>query len=119
MPKKILVIDDEKNMRDLIAINFKGKGFDVITAANGDEGLKVFEKEKPDLVLADVVMPDTDGFDICRTIKKNHPFTKVIVYTGNVDAVDASTARMVGADDFVAKTGDLNYLIKSALKLTA
>jgi len=87
----ILVIDDQASMRSFISQMLKDKGYQVSTAGNGEEGLKLFNQdpESFDLVLADVNMPKIDGFEFLKEVKSNHPQTPVILVTGvNEDAAN-------------------------------
>lgn len=115
MGVKILIIDD--NPDDLlIAKKFLEKnGFkDIVTAENGEEGVKIAESQRPDLVVTDTQMPGIDGFETCRRIREalgqDHP--KIVIITGAIDAVDAVKAREVGADDYCAKTSDIAPLLE-------
>jgi DNA-binding response OmpR family regulator len=69
MPKRILVVDDDENILSLERTILEQKGFDVTTAGGGEEALRVLRKDAFDLVLLDVMMPDKDGFEVCRQIK--------------------------------------------------
>lgn len=117
MGGRILVVEDDTDMRELIHEYLESNGFDVEAAANGKEALDKFRSGKPQLVLLDVVLPDMNGFDICKQMKTVDKNVKIIVYTGKVDAVDAAKARQAGADDFVVKTQDLSYVIDSVRNL--
>ncbi len=118
MSEKILVVEDEEDMAKLIRINLENKGYAVTAALSGAEALEIAAAEKPDLILLDIVLPDTTGFKVCQKIKQDiHPSAKVIIYTGKIDAVDAMKARESGADDFTAKTEDLIYLMESIQKI--
>jgi len=112
MEKKILIIDDEPviltTMRDRLVM----EGFDVVTAIDGQSGIAQAEKENPDLIVIDIMLPDMSGFDVCETVRKNGNIdSKIIIVTSKIDAVDASKARESGADDFTAKTVDYAPLI--------
>ena len=75
MDRKILIVDDEKNIVDIIAFNLKKEGYTVITAADGEEGVQKAMEENPDLILLDIMMPKMDGYEVCKKIreKKNTP----------------------------------------------
>lgn len=113
MAKKILIVDDENEMVKLIELNLIDKGFDTITAFSGEEAIEKAALAKPDLVLLDVVLQDTDGFSVCAKLKKANPQTKVLIYTGKPDGVNVPKARQAGADDFAVKTADLSHVMKS------
>jgi DNA-binding response OmpR family regulator len=120
MPKKILIVDDQANVRTILAKILVLKGYDVIEAADDKEALEKVHSEKPDIVLLDTRLgEDMEGDEVCRQIKKVEGLdTKVIVYTGNIDVVDVKKAMDVGADDYVMKTSDFSLLLEAIEKLT-
>lgn len=79
MTKKIIVIDDDMVNRKMIAGILEKRGFPVLTARDGEEGLKLIEKEKPDLVLADVLLPKLDGLELCQAVKSNPDLSEIKV----------------------------------------
>ena len=100
--KKILIVDDEKNIVDIIAFNLKKEGYDVITAGNGEEGVAKTFAEEPDLILLDIMMPKMDGYEACRKIReKKH--TPIIMLTARAEEVDKVLGLEMGADDYVTK----------------
>ncbi len=114
MGKKILVIDDSNQDRKIIKRYLNQAGYDeVVLARTGQEGVDMAGSEKPDVVVLDTLLPDFDGFEVCRRIRKEHntPSLKIIMMTGAIDAVDAVKARKVGADDYTAKTEDCGPLV--------
>ncbi|MCQ9206428.1 MAG: response regulator [Omnitrophica bacterium] len=120
MNKKILVVDDNEQDRKIITRVLSKAGFkDIITAERGEEGVEAAEKEKPELIVLDTVLPGIDGFETCRRIRKSQgpKTTKIIVTTGAIDAVDAGKARAAGADDYVVKTSDFAHLAKAVKSL--
>ena len=70
MDRKILIVDDEKNIVEIIAFNLKKEGYQVIKAADGEEGVKMAMEENPDLILLDIMMPKMDGYEACKKIRK-------------------------------------------------
>ena len=117
MEIKILVVEDDMEMRELLDEYLGDNGFTVESVGTGKEALEKFRSSKPQLVLLDVVLPDMNGFEVCKKMKALSKTVKIIVYTGKVDAVDAAQARKAGADDFVVKTQDLSYVIESVRNL--
>jgi len=111
--KKILIVDDEPDILKTMKFRLKKEGFDVTTAEKGEDALKAVSAHRPDLVLLDVMLPDINGFDICTKIKSEFPSIKVIIFTGKVEAVDATKARIAGADRFTAKTQNFSSIIES------
>lgn len=120
MSKKILIIDDTESDRKIAQRYLNRSGYnDVVTAANGEEGVQMAASEKPELVITDTNMPGIDGFETCRQIReagtKESP--KIIVMTGAIDAVDAIKARKCGADDYCVKTSDCSQLLTAVKSL--
>jgi len=108
---KILAIDDEKNIRRLIRNEFSLEGFDVVTAKNGEEGLKYFDKENFNLVLLDIKLPEMSGIEILRRIKYKSASAAVIMITGYGDIQSAVQCIKLGASDYVTKPFKLDELI--------
>jgi two-component system, chemotaxis family, response regulator PixH len=120
MSKKILVIDD--NDVDLLLSRkyLERSGYDqIITASDAAEGIKKAIEEKPDLVISDTVLPDNNGFEICRQIREacGTEKPKIIITTGSLDAVDATQARRAGADDYCGKSSDCAALLEIVRRL--
>ncbi|MEA5083748.1 MAG: response regulator YycF [Lachnospiraceae bacterium] len=102
MDRKILVVDDEKNIVDIIKFNLKKEGYEVITASDGEEAvLKTFE-ENPDLILLDIMMPRVDGYEACKKIREKYD-TPIIMLTARAEEVDKVLGLELGADDYVTK----------------
>ncbi len=117
MAIKILVVDDDVNVLTTVADILVKKGYKVIKAANGERALEKVHKQRPNIVLLDTRLPDINGNEVCRQIKElGGPTIKVIVYTGDIDAVDAGRARVAGADDYVVKTSDFSLLLEAIKK---
>lgn len=106
MDKKILIIDDDERLVGLYEMTFKGQGYEVSTSLEGEEGLAKIIKEKPDLVLLDVMMPVKSGFDILTTIKNNPDTkqTKVVMLTALSDEAMKIKAFAMGAVDYIVKS---------------
>ena len=114
MEKKIFVIDDDPLVSRMIATALEAEGHAVLTFETFGALLQAIQRELPDLVMVDVVMPEISGFEICRKIKEIRPHPpRVIMMTGKLDAVDPVRARGMGADDFVVKTSDMAVLIQA------
>jgi len=120
MKKKILVVDDEPDFIEFLSIRLKSSGYDVISASDGESGLKKAQKEKPDLIILDILMPKINGFELCKRLKENE-LTKdmpVIMLTALAQEKDLSKGLEEGADCFITKpfnSLDLLYEIKTAL----
>jgi YesN/AraC family two-component response regulator len=100
---KILVIDDEKPTLNMSRLLLGASGYSVVTAEGGEEGLEVFRREKPDIVITDMKMPGMDGLAILDEIKKESPATEVIVITGHGDSDLAEQAANHGSGGFIHK----------------
>jgi two-component system response regulator VicR len=102
MDKKILIVDDEKNIVDIIAFNLKKEGYKVLRAGDGAEGVRLTMEENPDLILLDIMMPKMDGYEACKKIreKKNTP---IIMLTARAEELDKVLGLELGADDYVTK----------------
>lgn len=100
--KKILVVDDEKPISDIIKFNMEKEGYEVATAFDGDEALGQFEAESPDLIILDVMLPKRDGLDVLREIRKTSD-VPVIMVTAKEQEIDKVLGLEMGADDYVTK----------------
>ena len=102
--KKILVLEDEPNIRSFVVINLRRNGYEPIEAENGTTALSLIEKN-PDISLAllDVMLPDIDGFEVCRRIRASGSKIGIIMLTAKSQEIDKVTGLMTGADDYVTK----------------
>jgi len=107
---KILIVDDEKNIVDIIAYNLKKEGFETLEAYNGKTGLNLALSELPMLVLLDVMMPELDGFEVCSRIREQSQMP-IIMLTARVDEVDKVLGLELGADDYITKPFGVKELI--------
>ncbi len=98
----ILVVDDEKEIADLIEVYLKNDGFTVQKFCNGTDALKYLESAEPDLAILDVMLPDIDGFQLCRKIREKH-FYPVIMLTAKIETGDKIMGLTIGADDYITK----------------
>lgn len=102
MPKRILVVDDEPSIVELIRVNLEDGGYDVGVAADGDEALERFSQEAWDLVILDLMLPGVDGIEVCRRIRKESQ-VPIIMLTAKADEIDRVLGLEMGADDYVTK----------------
>ncbi len=103
--KAILVVDDEKSIRELVKFNLESRGFKVIEAADGEEALNLVKTMAPDLIILDLMLPKIDGLEVCR-ILKGDPSTKklpIIMLTALGDEIDKIVGLEMGADDYITK----------------
>jgi len=102
MPKRILVVDDEPSIVELIRVNLEDGGYEVGIAADGDEALERFSQEAWDLVILDLMLPGVDGIEVCRRIRKESQ-VPIIMLTAKADEIDRVLGLEMGADDYVTK----------------
>lgn len=110
MDKKILVVDDEKPISDIIKFNLVKEGFTVVVAYDGEEAVKLHDQVLPDLMLLDVMLPKMDGFQVCRKIREKHS-TPIIMLTAKEEEVDKVLGLELGADDYITKPFGMRELI--------
>ena len=102
MNEKILIVDDEQSIADLVEVYLQNEGFQVYKFYNATEALACAEKEHLSLAILDVMLPDMDGFTLCRKIRENHLFP-IIMLTARVADIDKITGLTLGADDYITK----------------
>lgn len=110
MNEKILVVDDEKNIVEILSFNLKKEGYTVVPAYDGQEALDLFVSENPDLVLLDVMMPKLSGYDVCRKIRETSK-VPIIMVTARSEDVDTVLGLELGADDYVTKPFSIRPLM--------
>lgn len=113
-PPSVLLIDDDPMMLESLSMALEDYGFRVLTASSGLGGLRVFREKRPAAVLADIVMPGQDGFEIMRQIRREQPDAKVILISGQLDKWDyLDLAEKLGADATFAKGRDVRSLVET------
>lgn len=120
MPSKILVVDDEESIMKIIAFNLKKEGYNVICAEDGQMAVELFEKENPDLILLDIMMPKIDGYGVCKRVRDKSD-VPIIMLTARADEVDKVLGLELGADDYVTKpfsNRELMARVKANLRRT-
>ncbi|HMO57708.1 MAG TPA: response regulator transcription factor [Roseiflexaceae bacterium] len=108
--RKVLIIDDEPGLRDLVRINLEHEGFAVVNAENGVIGLEMIEHEHPDLVILDVMMPEMDGWETCRRLRE-FSSVPVLMLTARVQSQDIVAGLESGADDYLLKPFNMDELM--------
>jgi DNA-binding response OmpR family regulator len=114
---KILVVDDEPSVAEVLTEFFTSKGYEVISASGGLEGLSKAEKHRPDVILLDVRMPDMDGITVLRRIREVNPWVGILMMSGNSDTEAAKEALQLGAFDYILKPFDFDYLDRAVHKM--
>ena len=120
MALKILVADDDFDILQLVARHMRSLDAAVVEASDGEEALKLARREKPDLVVLDVMMPGMSGWEVCRAIREDETLgkTRVLMLTGIGERLNEMTSPLYGADDFLDKPfdlGDLDTKVKALL----
>jgi len=110
MTAKVLVVEDEANLRDAIAYNLELEGYQVLTASDGVEGLAKARNQMPDLIVLDIMLPLISGLDVCRSIRKESDVS-VIMLTAKGEEVDKVVGLEIGADDYVTKPFSMRELM--------
>ena len=120
MTKKVLIVEDEENISLALRYLFRGEGYDVMVARDGEEALAMVEETPPDLMLLDVMMPKRDGYDVCQTIRGNPAWQaiKIIMLSAKGRDIEVEKGMALGADDYMTKpfsTRDLAAKVRAML----
>lgn len=102
MKRKILIVDDEKNIVDILKFNLKKESFDTLEAYDGRQAIEIAEREKPDLIILDIMLPEMDGFTVCRKLRQTMQ-TPILMLTAREEEVDKVLGLELGADDYITK----------------
>ena len=111
MNKKILIVEDEKNIVDILSFNLGREGYDTLEAYDGEAGLQLALEQDPDLVLLDLMLPKKNGFDVCRGIREAGRNTPVIMLTAREEETDKVLGLELGADDYITKPFSMRELL--------
>lgn len=120
MPARILVVDDEPPIINMLAYNLKQANYDVLIARDGEEALQQARQEQPDLIILDIMLPKMDGLDVCRTLRRERD-VPIIMLTARDDEIDRVVGLELGADDYVVKPFSVRELmvrVKNVLRRT-
>jgi DNA-binding response OmpR family regulator len=107
---KVLVIEDDVNLLETIKYNLRKEGYNVITANDGEQALEVARKEKPDLLILDIMLPKLNGFEVCRILRKEMT-VPILMLTAKVDETDKIVGLEIGADDYMTKPFSMRELL--------
>ena len=110
MPKKILIVEDEANIRELLRLYLEREGYTVLEAENGVEGIKKWKSDKPDMLLLDVMMPVMEGWEVCREIRAESD-VPIIMLTAKGETADRVSGLEMGADDYIVKPLEMPEVI--------
>jgi len=106
--KKILIVEDDKDFSSILKIKFTSEGFSVVAAVDGEDGISMAEREKPDLIISDVLMPKMDGIEMAKKIKESNKDMLVMLLTNIKDA---------DYTEKIKESGEFDYLVKSDLRI--
>ena len=121
MGKKILVVEDERNIVDILTFNLQREGYDTLEALDGAAGLRLALEQDPDLILLDLMLPKLDGFQVCRTLREQGRATPIIMLTAREEETDKVLGLELGADDYITKPFSMRELlarVKSNIRRT-
>jgi two-component system OmpR family response regulator len=115
---KILIVDDDKNLLEVIKYNLMNDGYLVVLAENGTQAVEIARKEKPDLIILDVMLPGIDGFEVCRILRKEMS-VPILMLSAKTDEIDKVVGLELGADDYITKPFSVRELmarVRAALR---
>ena len=122
MGRKVLIVDDEKSISDILAYNLKKESYETVCAFDGREGLRMAREENPDLILLDIMLPYMDGFEVCSTLRGEGNNVPIIMLTAREEETDKVFGLESGADDYITKPFSMRELlarVKTNMRRTA
>jgi DNA-binding response OmpR family regulator len=113
-PKKILIVDDEVDLVETVRFPLEMEGFNVLVSYNGEDALNQARKEKPDLILLDLMLPKLDGYKVCRLLKFDERYKNIpiLMLTAKTQEKDKALGMETGANDYITKPFDLDKLVE-------
>ena len=111
MSKRVLIVEDEKNIVDILSFNLGREGYTTLEAYDGDAGLQLALEQDPDLILLDLMLPGKNGFDVCRTLREKGQTTPIIMLTAREEETDKVLGLELGADDYITKPFSMRELL--------
>jgi len=119
MSKKLLLVDDEKDMVFAVKLQLEAYGYEVTTATDGQEALEKARREKPDLIILDLMLPKIDGYKVCRMLKFDEKYKKIaiVMFTARVQKSDEKIGFEVGADAYITKPFEPQVLLAKIKEL--
>lgn len=117
--KRILVVDDEIYIVHILEFSLTMEGYTILTAFDGEEALRVIEKERPDLVVLDIMMPKLDGYEVCQRLRKDDRFSTlpIVLLSAKGRSIDREVGLQAGADDYITKPFSPRKLIEKIREL--
>lgn len=121
MAKRILVVEDNPSVNRLVCYILEREGYQVLSASNGMEGLRIAREEKPDLLVLDVMLPGLDGFELCHRLRADPQtgWLPILMFSAKSQDADMSTGLRLGADDYLTKPADPLEIVKRVANLLA
>jgi two-component system OmpR family response regulator len=110
MADKVLIVEDDANLRETLKYNLRKEGYAVVTAADGEQALEVARREKPDLCILDIMLPKMNGFEVCRILRKEMT-VPILMLTAKADETDKIVGLEIGADDYATKPFSMRELL--------
>lgn|SRR5689334_14699425 len=114
---RILIVDDEDDLRLLLHESLEGHGYDITSASDGDEAIELLKRQRFDLALLDIHMPNVNGIQVLKYIKEHSPHTRAVMLTGYADLSHAMEAKEHGAVEFIGKPYKLNDILATIRKV--
>lgn len=111
MAKKILIVEDDDNIRELLRLYLEREGYEILEAENGAAGMTRWKADQPDLILLDMMMPVMDGWQVCREIRESGSTTPIIMITAKGETMDKVTGLEMGADDYIVKPLEMQEVV--------
>jgi len=117
--RRVLIVDDEEDLVKIVAFTLKHAGYDILTAYNGNEGLRAAQEEKPDLIILDLMLPKMDGYKICALLKANSKYSHIpiIIFTARAQETDKEMSKEAGANAYISKPFEPEVLLDMVKKL--
>ena len=108
---RILIVEDDQTLLDVLQYNMANEGYKVLTALDGAVALELAEREKPDLIILDIMLPGLDGFEVCRILRRKEMTMPILMLTARVEEVDKVVGLELGADDYMTKPFSVRELL--------
>jgi DNA-binding response OmpR family regulator len=107
---RVLIVEDDLNLLETLKYNLRKEGYDVVTAADGEQAIEVARREKPDLLILDIMLPKMNGFEVCRILRKEMT-SAILMLTAKADEIDKIVGLEIGADDYMTKPFSMRELL--------